>query len=164
MVRPEDVTGQKPIIPKAEPIDQQDEAEDVMEMIEANFDLSTLMDTTTPMAESTVIEETQETIDDMAKFLQAYDPRGVKQEEEPVVEDQSAQAALPSCLADELLSLEQRQTLDQMDLPTQLSEEDLKDAETLLDTLLGSNTSPEESTPAPRQPTADILKAAVDSE
>merc|ERR1711963_313927 len=165
MVRPEDVTGQKPIIPKAEPIDQQDEAEDVMEMIEANFDLSTLMDTTTPMAESTVIEETQETIDDMAQFLQAYDPRGVKQEEEPVVEDQSAQAALPSCLADELLSLEQRQTLDQMDLPTQLSEEDLKDAETLLDTLLGSNTSPEEITPARQgQPTADILKAAVDSE
>jgi len=164
MVRPEDVTGQKPVIPKAEPIDQ-DEAE-VMEMIEANFDLSTLMDTTTPpMAESTVIEETQETIDDMAQFLQAYDPRGVKQEEEPVVEDQSAQAALPSCLADELLSLEQRQTLDQMDLPTQLSEEDLKDAETLLDTLLGSNTSPEESTPARQgQPTADILKAAVDSE
>jgi len=117
------------------------------------------------MAESTVIEETQETIDDMAQFLQAYDPRGVKQEEEPVVEDQSAQAALPSCLADELLSLEQRQTLDQMDLPTQLSEEDLKDAETLLDTLLGSNTSPEESTPARKgQPTADILNAAVDSE
>ena len=108
MVRPEDVTGQKPIIPKAEP-DDQDEAE-VMEMIEANFDLSTLMDTT-PMAESTVIEETQETIDDMAQFLQTYDPRGVKQEEEPVVEDQ---AALPSCLADELLSLEQRQTLDQV--------------------------------------------------
>jgi len=160
MVRPEDVTGQKPVIPKAEPIDQDDDAE-VMEMIEANFDLSTLMDTTTPpMAESTVIEETQETIDDMAQFLQTYDPRGVKQEEQPVVEDQ---AALPSCLADELLSLEQRQTLDQMDLPTQLSEEDLKDAETLLDTLLGSNTSPEESTPA-RQPTADILKAAVDSE
>ena len=52
-----------------------------------------------------------------------------------------------------------------MDLPTQLSEEDLKDAETLLDTLLGSNTSPEESTPARQgQPTADILKAAVDSE
>merc|ERR1719210_2304839 len=164
MVRPEDVTGQKPVIPKAEPIDQ-DEAE-VMEMIEANFDLSTLMDDTTPpMAESTVIEETQETIDDMAQFLQTYDPRPVKQEEVPVVEDQSAQAALPSCLADELLSLEQRQTLDQMDLPTQLSEEDLKDAESLLDTLLGSNTSPEESTPARQgQPTADILKAAVDSE
>merc|ERR1711963_375811 len=55
--------------------------------------------------------------------------------------------------------------LDQMDLPTQLSEEDLKDAETLLDTLLGSNTSPEESTPGrQQQPTADILKAAVDSE
>ena len=82
-------------------------------MIEANFDLSTLMDTT-PIAESTVIEETQETIDDMAQFLQTYDPRGVKQEEQPVVEDQSAQAALPSCLADELLSLEQRQTLDQV--------------------------------------------------
>jgi len=161
MVRPEDVTGQKPIIPKAEPNDQ-DEAE-VMEMIEANFDLSTLMDTTTPpMAESTVIEETQETIDDMAQFLQTYDPR-VKQEES-VVEEQSAQA-IPSCLADELLSLEQRQTLDQMHIPTQLSEEDLKDAETLLDTLLGSNTSPEESTPARQgQPTADILKAAVDSE
>jgi len=161
MVRPEDVTGQKPIIPKAEPNDQ-DEAE-VMEMIEANFDLSTLMDTT-PMAESTVIEETQETIDDMAQFLQTYDPRVKK--EEPVVEEQSAQA-LPSCLADELLSLEQRQTLDQMDLPTQLSEEDLKDAETLLDTLLGSNTSPGESTPAlqrQQHPTADILKAAVDSE
>ena len=110
MVRPEDVTGQKPIIPKAEPNDQ-DEAE-VMEMIEANFDLSTLMDTTTPpMAESTVIEETQETIDDMAQFLQTYDPRVKK--EEPVVEEQSAQA-LPSCLADELLSLEQRQTLDQV--------------------------------------------------
>ena len=110
MVRPEDVTGQKPVIPKAEPIDQ-DEAE-VMEMIEANFDLSTLMDTTTPpMAESTVIEETQETIDDMAQFLQTYDPRVKK--EEPVVEEQSAQA-LPSCLADELLSLEQRQTLDQV--------------------------------------------------
>jgi len=161
MVRPEDVTGQKPVIPKAEPNDQ-DEAE-VMEMIEANFDLSTLMDTT-PIAESTVIEETQETIDDMAQFLQTYDPRVKK--EEPVVEEQSAQA-LPSCLADELLSLEQRQTLDQMDLPTQLSEEDLKDAETLLDTLLGSNTSPEESTPAlqrQQHPTADILKAAVDSE
>merc|ERR1712012_851166 len=98
----------------------------------------------------------------MAQFLQTYDPRGAKQEEQPVVEDQ---AALPSCLADELLSLEQRQTLAQMDLPTQLSEEDLKDAETLLDTLLGSNTSPEESTPArQQQPTADILKAAVDSE
>merc|ERR1711963_273741 len=55
--------------------------------------------------------------------------------------------------------------LDQMDLPTQLSEEDLKNAETLLDTLLGSNTSPEESTPGrQQQPTADILKAAVDSE
>ena len=108
MVRPEDVTGQKPIIPKAEPNDQ-DEAE-VMEMIEANFDLSTLMDTT-PIAESTVIEETQETIDDMAQFLQTYDPRVKK--EEPVVEEQSAQA-LPSCLADELLSLEQRQTLDQV--------------------------------------------------
>merc|ERR1719367_2528572 len=130
-------------------------------MIEANFDLSTLMDTT-PIAESTVIEETQETIDDMAQFLQTYDPRVKK--EEPVVEEQSAQA-LPSCLADELLSLEQRQTLDQMDLPTQLSEEDLKDAETLLDTLLGSNTSPGESTTArQQQPTADILKAAVDSE
>ena len=54
-----------------------------------------------------------------------------------------------------------------MDLPTQLSEEDLKDAETLLDTLLGSNTSPGESTPAlqrQQHPTADILKAAVDSE
>ena len=111
MVRPEDVTGQK-IAPKPEPMDQDDA--NVLAMIEANFDLSTLMDST-PMAESTVIEETQEAIDDMAQFLQTYEPSAViKQEpvEEPEVEP--AQPALPTCLADELLSLEQRQTLDQV--------------------------------------------------
>lgn len=162
MVRPEDVTGQKPV-PKPEPMDEDDA--NVMAMIEANFDLSTLMDTP-PMAESTIIEETQETIDDMAQFLQTYEPSAIKQElaeEEPVA--QPAQAALPSCLADELLSLEQRQTLDQMQSEEQiLSEEDLKDAEMLLDSLLAYNSSPEEEDAVATQQSQDILKTAVDSE
>jgi len=161
MVRPEDVTGQKPV-PKPEPMDENDA--NVMAMIEANFDLSTLMDTP-PMAESTIIEETQETIDDMAQFLQTYEPSAIKQElteEQP--DAQPAQAALPSCLADELLSLEQRQTLDQMQEPSQLSEEDLRDAEKLLDSLLGNNSYPEEEDAAATQQPQDILKTAVDSE
>jgi len=164
MVRPEDVTGQK-IAPKPEPMDQDD---DVLAMIEANFDLSTLM---TPMAESTVIEETQEAIDDMAQFLQTYEPAAsasIKQElveeEEPEDLEPAQPAALPTCLADELLSLEQRQTLDQMERP-QLSEEDLQDAEMLLDTLLGnSSQEEEEETAATQQLPTDILQTAVDSE
>jgi len=164
MVRPEDVTGQK-IAPKPEPMDQDD---DVLAMIEANFDLSTLM---TPMAESTVIEETQEAIDDMAQFLQTYEEpasASIKQElveeEEPEDLETVQPAALPTCLADELLSLEQRQTLDQMERP-QLSEEDLQDAEMLLDTLLGnSSQEEEEDTAATQQLSTDILQTAVDSE
>merc|ERR1719308_809838 len=88
MVRPEDVTGQtikrEPEVATSSVMDEIKRESEVatssvmdedMAIIEANFDLSTLADPIcgTPLAESTMVEETQETIDDMAAFLKSYE-------------------------------------------------------------------------------------------
>lgn len=147
MVRPEDVTGQT--------VKKEEEEDDEMAIVEANFDLSTLSDAT-PLAESTMVEETQETIDDMAAFLKSYEAAPAAVSEQPV----AVKTELPGCLAEELLSLEQRRNLDQMDT-TVPDDDGLAAVEDLLDSILAANNPPETKLV---EQTTDILQAAVDSE
>jgi len=153
MVKPEDVTGQT--VKKEEVFEVEEVSDpDEMAIVEANFDLSTLADAT-PLAESTMVEETQETIEDMAAFLKSYEAAPA-----PPSDHSTVQAAMPCCLADELLSLEQRRTLDQMDT-TVPDDDGLAAVEALCDNLLAANNP--ETTPEQTAAT-DILQVAVDSE
>jgi len=163
MVRPEDVTGQ--IIKREPEVITSNVMDEDMAIVEANFDLSTLSDPV-PLAESTTVEETQENIDDMEAFLKSYEAgpattAGLVKESLVTVKTE-----LPTCLADEVLSHEQRQTLDRMDTSVP-DDADLAAVEELLDTILSSSNSSqaETTTAATEQPIAtDILQAAVDSE
>jgi len=156
MVRPEDVTGQTPI-KKEEEEEVVVVDDDEMAIVEANFDLSTLADAGPPLAESTMVEETQEAIDDMAAFLQSYEAVPVSDEPATAVKTEM-KAEMSSCLADELLSLEQRQTLDQMDTTVPDDDDGLAAVEALCDSLLAANNPPQTVA------ATDILQAAVDSE
>jgi len=156
MVRPEDVTGQTPI-KKEEEEEVVVVDDDEMAIVEANFDLSTLADAGPPLAESTMVEETQEAIDDMAAFLQSYEAVPVPDEQATAVKTEMKAEVMSSCLADELLSLEQRRTLDQMDT-TVPDDDGLAAVEALCDSLLAANNPPQTVA------ATDILQAAVDSE
>jgi len=177
MVRPEDVTGQiikrEPEVATSSVMDEIKRESEVatssvmdedMAIVEANFDLSTLADPIcgTPLAESTMVEETQETIDDMAAFLKSYEaaPASDSGFDESVKTENT-------CLADELLNPAQRQTLEQMDTSVPDDDADLAAVEALCDNFLFAvdNGQPDATTAATQQPVyTDILQAAVDSE
>jgi len=159
MVRPEDVTGQTPI-KKEEEEEVVVVDDDEMAIVEANFDLSTLADAGPPLAESTMVEETQEAIDDMATFLQSYEAVPVSDEPATDVKTElkAEMKAEISCLAEELLSLEQRRTLEQMDTTVPDDDDGLAAVEALCDSLLAANNPPQTVA------ATDILQAAVDSE
>lgn len=189
MVRPEEVTGQHvqalsyPEV-KVEAVNPLDDDGDVVlpdeisDMIDQNFDISQLIDN--PLAESTMIGDTQETIESMGQFLSQYEAK-----DSSMLGDSNSAIAessgVPSgCLADQLLGLEQRQTLSEMMeishgggmgevLATSLTDEEATQAEELLDALLGNTNNPQgtqvtHSTPQAAPNTTDILQAAIDSQ
>jgi len=162
MVRPEDVTGQ--IIKREPEVVEAAVLDEDMAIVEANFDLSTLADPVcgTPLAESTMVEETQETIDDMAAFLKSYEASGAAS---GLDESRAVKSELPiTCLAEELLNPEQRQTLEQMDTRVPDDDADLAAVEALCDTFLAT-ANQEAASAATEQPlNTDILQEAVDSE
>merc|ERR1719419_1724510 len=102
----------------------------------------------------------------MEAFLKSYEA-GPATTAGLVEESRVVKTELPTCLADEVLSHEQRQTLDRMDTSVP-DDADLAAVEELLDTILSSNNSCQAETTAvaaTEQPIAtDILQAAVDSE
>merc|ERR1719510_2381113 len=185
MVKPEEVTGQHvqavchPEV-KVEAVNPLDDDGDVVlpdeisDMIDQNFDISQLIDN--PLAESTIIGDTQETIESMGQFLSQYEA----QDSSMIGDSNSAIAeslGVPSgCLADQLLGLEQRQTLSEMMeesheggmgevVETSLTDEEAAQAEELLDAILGntSNSQGAQATQSTPQAT-DILQAALDSQ
>lgn len=189
MVRPEEVTGQHvqavshPEV-KVEAVNPLDDDGDVVlpdeisDMIDQNFDISQLIDN--PLAESTMIGDTQETIESMGQFLSQYEAQDssmIGDSNSAIAESSGAQSG---CLADQLLGLEQRQTLSEMMddsheggmgevMETSLTDEEAAQAEELLDVLLGNTSNPQgtqvtHSTPPAAPITTDILQAAIDSQ
>lgn len=185
MVKPEEVTGQHvqavshPEV-KVEAVNPLDEDGDVVlpdeisDMIDHNFDISQLIDN--PLAESTMIGETQETIESMGQFLSQYEAQDT-----PMTDDSTSamveSSGVPSgCLADQLLGLEQRQTLSEMMeesheggmgevIETSLTDEEAAQAEELLDAILGNTNNPQGAQATQSTPQAtDILQAAMDSQ
>jgi len=162
VAKPEDVTGQMLAVK------MEDTEEDI---IEANFDLSQLLeeDQGVQMEEEDCSRATeaegQQVINEMHEFLgqfqeEAESPSFVSLTgTQPSVVEESA---LPECLAEELLSMEARHTLNTMDtkFPV-LNENDMTQAEELLDMLL-ADSSPVQQQPAQQQ--TDILQEAMVSQ
>merc|ERR1719391_507964 len=182
MVRPEEVTGQHvqavshPEV-KVEAVNPLDEDGDVVlpdeisDMIDQNFDISQLIDN--PLAESTMIGETQETIESMGQFLSQYEAQDTPMTDDPTSAMVESSGVANSCLADQLLGLEQRQTLSEMMedsheggmgevVETSLTDEEAAQAEELLDAILGNTSTPQATQPTPQA--TDILQAAMDSQ
>merc|ERR1711876_134102 len=152
--------------------------DEISDMIDQNFDISQLIDN--PLAESTMIGDTQETIESMGQFLSQYEAQDssmIGDSNSAIAESSGAQSG---CLADQLLGLEQRQTLSEMMddsheggmgevMETSLTDEEAAQAEELLDVLLGNTSNPQgtqvtHSTPPAAPITTDILQAAIDSQ
>jgi len=143
MVRPEEVTGQT-----IAPVKLEDSEDDV---IKANFDLSTLLDQEDDLIDMTggeeeedVVAEGDKTIAEMQEFLGRFE-----EEEAPAADDdfvvtmpiqqesESSTSVLPDNLAEELLSMEQRHTLESMETKCpDLTDYNAFQAEMLLDMLL----------------------------
>jgi len=145
VARPEDVTGQTLAAPIVE-----DPEEDVSNILDANFDFSTLNDddddeimvgVTDTNANAAEIEG-QKFIDEMKGFLDQFEEPApnagavqVTQQAQEVKEER----ALPETLAEELLSMEQLHTLNNM--PNKFPALDVNEqaqADELLDMLLAS--------------------------
>ena len=142
---PEDVTGQT-LVAKVDSA-----------IIEANVDLATFLDEPEEMDTNGL--ETSDVIKEMEEFLTSY--------EEPKKEPVQEATELPHNLAEEILSLEQRQTLESMntECPMETStfnDEDIDQAEQLLDMLLAGTAS--EQPAEDEEKPADLLEQAVMSE
>jgi len=157
VAKPEDVTGQT----LASKVEDPEQDEDVSNILEANFDFSTLIDDDDMDVTDNTEIEGQKFIDEMKEFLGRFEekePAPNAWAKEAVSSDQvsSGSGVLPETLAEELLSMEQRQTLNNM--PTEfpaMDENDMAQAEELLDMLIAGHGQQE-------QPTTDILQQAMD--
>lgn len=159
---PKEVTGQTTMAMKMESEFSDLEANGLNEFLEREFPTSKKGDF------KTVEEEGKDTIDEMEKFLGIHEEEAVA----AAPNDNSAtsvetalkvEEALPASLADEILTMEQIATLQNMDVPEleegpQLSQTDLAQGERLLDALIATpGLLPVES-----KPPTDILKEAID--
>lgn len=160
---PKEVTGQTTMAMKMESEFSDLEANGLSEFLEREFPTSKKDDI------KTVEEEGKDTIDEMEKFLGIHEEEAVAA---AAPNDNSAtsvetalkvEEALPASLADEILTMEQIATLQNMDVPEleegpQLSQTDLAQGERLLDALIAApGLLPVES-----KPPTDILKEAID--
>merc|ERR1712165_373597 len=109
----------------------------------------------------------------MGQFLSQYEAQDT-----PMADDSTSamveSSGVPSgCLADQLLGLEQRQTLSEMMeesheggmgevIETSLTDEEAAQAEELLDAILGNTNNPQGAQATPQ--VTDILQAAMDSQ
>jgi len=171
MVRPEDVTGQT-IAVKLE-----DSEDDV---IKANFDLSTLLDHEDDLVEDMiasgdddngdVMAEGDRTIAEMQEFLGRFegasppDAITTPTATTTIQDESSSTDVLPDNLAEELLSMEQRHTLESMKTQCpDMTDYDSFQAEMLLDMLLETVPEPQQQTAVQHQQT-DILQEAMRSQ
>lgn len=199
VAKPEDVTGQTLAYKVEDP--EEDAAEDVSNLLEANFDFSQLMDdpvddinlkgnidakTNSHDHQDDATEmEGQKFIDEMKEFLGRFETPAAPAAASAAVAtasnsfqvqqsvataavshgmDDSGGAALPESLAEELLSMEQRITLNNMPAATSefplMDETDLTQAEEMLDLLLADvNGSDEQVQQLEKQ--TDILQEAM---
>lgn len=160
---PKEVTGQTTMAMKMESEFSDLEANGLSEFLEREFPTSKKDDI------KTVEEEGKDTIDEMEKFLGIHEEEAVaaaapNDDNATSVETAlKVEEALPASLADEILTMEQMATLQNMDVPEleegpQLSHTDLAQGERLLDALIATpGLLPVES-----KPPTDILKEAIE--
>lgn len=201
VAKPEDVTGQTLAYKVEDP--EEDAAEDVSNLLEANFDFSQLMDDPVDdinlkgnidaktnshdhQGDATEVEG-QKFIDEMKEFLGRFETPAAPAAASAVAAtannsfqvqqsvataavshgmDDSGEAALPESLAEELLSMEQRITLNNMPAATSefplMDETDLTQAEEMLDLLLADvNGRDEQVQQLEKHQQTDILQEAM---
>lgn len=180
VAKPEDVTGQTLAYKVEDP-----EEDDVSNLLEANFDFSTLMDDAADninlaagnnangniTSQGANEMEGQKFIEEMKEFLGRFEnpaPVATTNIPQPTATQEGmdgGEAELPESLVEDLLSMEQRITLNNMPEATEkfplMDDADLAQAEEMLDLLLADVNGSNEQQPPLQQQQTDILNEAM---